>query len=105
MISMSTISPIVIFVCRCIPHDSADRARREALKKASADSEMEIGPTIKIADTEPRELQKSGKSQRRSEFLCSLHLWSSWKPTLPAAHPTSLAPVESMVERGFKWSV
>jgi hypothetical protein len=44
MISMSTISPIVIFVCRCIPHDSADRARREALKKASADSEMEIGP-------------------------------------------------------------
>jgi hypothetical protein len=30
MIRRSTISPMVIFVCRCIPHDSADVAQREA---------------------------------------------------------------------------
>jgi hypothetical protein len=30
----------------------------------------------KIADTAPRELQKSGKSRRRSEFTCSRHPWS-----------------------------
>lgn len=29
MIIMSAISPRVIFVCRCIPDDSADQARRE----------------------------------------------------------------------------
>jgi hypothetical protein len=32
MISVSTISPIVIFVCRCIADDSAHRPRREAAR-------------------------------------------------------------------------
>jgi hypothetical protein len=30
-------------------------------------------PTLQIADTKPRELQKSEKAQRRSEFLYSPH--------------------------------
>src|ERR1700733_15785008 len=37
MIRRSAISPTVIFVCSCIPHDSANRARRESTRGWGSD--------------------------------------------------------------------
>jgi hypothetical protein len=57
---------------------------------------LDWNPTLKIADTAPRGLQKSRKAKRRSEFPCSLHPWS-WKILRSlAANPTPLASVESI---------
>src|ERR1700689_4856551 len=43
MIRRSAISPMVIFVCGCIPHDSADRARREAARASMVHAGMISG--------------------------------------------------------------
>jgi hypothetical protein len=71
MIRRSAISPIVIFVCGCMPHDSADQAQREAARRWGLTSECLHLIVTTVAPMErPGTESLLSKMTDPKEFLC-----------------------------------